>query len=232
MVRTDIGVILVIAFCGLWVLPAEAGNRGGTSGVCEDGGLIGAAYAACNVYCEALDCDSDVPNGSERACQNALARFEDLTDGSLPPCHAPEEGMTCPCSAAWHADGFFPEYLDPGASNCSGTTGSDEGGSLFLSVFEVSGESASYASIDFMRFSDPENPSEYVGCSSLRLPYVPGSADTGSFDMMNSFSPAVPGVHELQQAIFDACQADLLDLMDEFVDRFGGACEIVDLSAE
>jgi hypothetical protein len=231
MAKSSIVIFSVVAVCFMGMVPAEAGNRHGNSSVCEDAGLIGAAYAACHVYCEALDCDSDQPGGSERSCRNALARFEDLTDGSTPPCEKPE-GPTCPCSAAWYGDGFIPEFPDPASSVCSVSTGNDEYGSLYLSVVDRWDGSRAHATVSFNRFNDPEYPWELVSCSSAREPVVPGAPDTGAFDMSNTYSPDATGVHEFQQAVFEACEADLLALMEQLVDRAGLMCETDDMSGE
>ncbi len=230
MVRTSICVLLMVVFCGLCSLPAEGGNHGRTPGVCEDAGLIGSAYAACNVYCEALDCDSDRPSGSERACENALARFEDLADGSLPPCHAPE-GLTCPCSAVWNGDRFFPEFPDPESIYCSVINGGDEFASLFLSMVDPSDWSTVFATTGFMGVADMENPREIVNCSSAKES-IGQDPDTGVFQMENTYLPEAAGVYQFTRAIFDACQTDLLALMGEVEERFGVVCETVDLTGE
>lgn len=231
MARFRMVIYLMIVICTAGTVLAEAGNRSGESSVCEDAGLIGAAYAACHVYCEALDCDSDEPGGSERSCRNALARFEDLTDGATPPCEQPV-GPMCPCSAAWNGDGFFPPNPDMSSSTCTVDIGSEDHGSLFLMVPDLSDGSFSYAVLDILRLPDPENSWEYLNCSSVREPVVPGAPDTGAFAMANSYSPGAAGIHQFFEATFDACQADLMSIMQQFKDRYGLECEIVDNSGE
>jgi hypothetical protein len=210
---------------------AEAGNRHRESSMCEDAGLIGAAYAACHVYCEALNCDSEEPGGSERSCRNALARFEDLTDGATPPCEEPE-GMICPCGAAWLGEGFFSQDPDVSSSTCTVDIGSEDHSSLLLMVPDLSDESFSYATLDILRFPDVESSWEYVSCSSVREPVVPGAPDTGAFEMANSYSPGATAVHQFHEAVFAACQADLMSIMQHLMDSYGLECEIVDNSGE
>ena len=62
--------------------------------VCD--GQVGAAYGLCNAYCEAMDCDSDEPKASEKACNKVLANFEKKTDGDIPPCIDLCADVTCP----------------------------------------------------------------------------------------------------------------------------------------
>ena len=52
--------------------------------ICDD--FSGAAFGLCNSYCEAMDCDSDKPKASEKACGKVLANFMKKTEGSMPPC--------------------------------------------------------------------------------------------------------------------------------------------------
>jgi hypothetical protein len=50
------------------------------------------AWSLCNAYCEAMDCDSDDPRASDRACQHVLERFIAHDSGPI-PCGLPP----CPC---------------------------------------------------------------------------------------------------------------------------------------
>ncbi len=61
--------------------------------VCTAAGLVGAAWGLCNAYCEALDCDSDDPKASAKACSRVRANFQRTTGGDELPCEA-----VCPCS--------------------------------------------------------------------------------------------------------------------------------------
>jgi len=72
--------------------------------VCD--GEVGAAYGLCNAYCEAMDCDSDYPNASDKACARVEANYEKKT-GELPPCVAVDpcaefvddnQENECPCN--------------------------------------------------------------------------------------------------------------------------------------
>ena len=64
--------------------------------VCDD--LNGALFGLCNAYCEALDCDSGVPQASDRACQQVLANFMKKSGGEMLP--------SCDTSAALAAIPF------------------------------------------------------------------------------------------------------------------------------
>ncbi len=47
-----------------------------------------AAYALCNAYCEAMDCDGSFPQASETACDKIKSNFTKFTQLSLFPCEA------------------------------------------------------------------------------------------------------------------------------------------------
>ena len=51
--------------------------------VCD--GQVGAAYGLCTAYCEAMDCDSDEPRATEKACARVATKFENIT-GEMLPC--------------------------------------------------------------------------------------------------------------------------------------------------
>ena len=81
--------------------------------VCD--GLKGAAFGLCNAYCEAMDCDSEDPNASEKACEKVLANYQKKTDVPIPCidlCEDVECGLEqecvdgiCLCAGAECADG-------------------------------------------------------------------------------------------------------------------------------
>ena len=52
------------------------------------------SFGLCNAYCEALDCDSDTPIGSPRACDRVLNNYMKKSNGEPPPC---EQVVECPC---------------------------------------------------------------------------------------------------------------------------------------
>ncbi len=69
-------------------------RHGDTSGECvgetsvpEDvcAGESGAAFGLCNAYCEAMDCDSDAQQASDKACDKVFSLFMNIT-GNEPPC--------------------------------------------------------------------------------------------------------------------------------------------------
>ncbi len=90
--------LVFLCFCLVLSGAALAQTPDGETPAMEDvcDGLSGAAFGACNAYCEAMDCDSANPHASERACSNQFNRFEKLT-GNIPPC-------VCPCVQA------FPDF--------------------------------------------------------------------------------------------------------------------------
>jgi hypothetical protein len=55
---------------------------------CAEAGFERNAWGLCRVYCSVLDCDSDAPSASERACVRIAELFASRTDGAPLPCEA------------------------------------------------------------------------------------------------------------------------------------------------
>jgi len=53
---------------------------------------VGAAFGLCNAYCEAMDCETDDPQASPKACERVHNKYVNVT-GHEPPCVKNE----CPC---------------------------------------------------------------------------------------------------------------------------------------
>ena len=87
------------------------------------------AFGLCNAYCEAKDCDSPNPKGSENSCNQILSNFKRVTNEQMPciePAPAsesppgPEPGPEpqldgCPCDfrvAFWTIDNLSPLLAD------------------------------------------------------------------------------------------------------------------------
>ncbi len=87
------------------------------------------AFGLCNAYCEAKDCDSPNPKGSEYSCTQILYNFGKVTNvpmpcGALEPAAEPPPGPgpgpgpqlgSCPCSfdvAFWTIDNLSPLLAD------------------------------------------------------------------------------------------------------------------------
>ncbi|WP_083928402.1 FG-GAP repeat domain-containing protein [Marinobacterium rhizophilum] len=63
--------------------PSALSSR--TEAVCDvDQGT--SRYGLCNAYCEALDCDSEAPTASAKACDRILSSYTRKSKGLAPPC--------------------------------------------------------------------------------------------------------------------------------------------------
>ena len=82
---------------------------------CED--QVGSAFGLCNAYCEAMDCDSDDPQASDKACVRVLDNFLKVTGSEIPPCSSgpPQAGESC---ESGDADILF-EQGDGGSYGCA-----------------------------------------------------------------------------------------------------------------
>jgi len=54
------------------------------AGECVCDGQSGAAYGLCIAYCEAMDCDGDMPNADDTACAKIEDCYKQIT-GDVPP---------------------------------------------------------------------------------------------------------------------------------------------------
>ena len=205
MVRSIISSFVAAGLVLVAAADVEAGKPRRHGSICDEAGLIGSAYGACNAYCEALDCDSLEPGGSERACEQARNRFMKLT-GELPPCEP-----VCPCSAAWRDEGFIDHNSILGAE-CFGDK-ADRSFFADLWVFDEVNGSVAAVSVSFS--DDPDGGMTAVGCSALLDQDDPENPLSGEFTMMTSFSP-VPVQFSMQQyRIFRACEAEFQQLIEK-----------------
>jgi hypothetical protein len=83
----------VLFFGSLASAQTPDGENPATEDVCD--GETGAAFGLCTAYCEAMDCDSDDPSASPKACSKVARNFERIT-GRVLPC----EAVACPCFTA------------------------------------------------------------------------------------------------------------------------------------
>jgi hypothetical protein len=195
---------LILLFGATLCSVAAAGDGSQQKAVCEDAGLVGAAYAACNRYCSALDCDADQPNGNSRACDQALDRFVELT-GEWPPCEP-----LCPCASGWLNDDFVPEYDVTAECNIEV---SDIGKRFELQIAGESGKTGepqqSFANLEI-------NNDEFagffrVGCFSERVVGDPGelTEDSGGFELLTNFKDPSSFFELQQRRVFRSCKRAL-----------------------
>lgn len=223
MVRFYFKVAVVLGVCLLGSFGVEANDRGHQQCVCDEAGLVGSAYGACNRYCEALDCDAVNPNGSANACNKALDRFFDLT-GELPPCEP-----VCPCATGW----MNPEFVPEGEVSASCYIEiSDIGKFIDFSVVGAPDGTgfapASFGTTDFV--DDEEGRFHRVGCFSERYE-SPGSGpseDSGFFQMESGFAEEGLRVKRQQRQIFKSCTS----ILKRLVKKTGAECEVVDFRTE
>lgn len=217
MAKSNLRILVIIAAAALAASPGFAGNgheRGGGS-VCESSGLIGSAYAACHTYCEALDCDAEQHAASDRACERALARFADVSDGGQPPCVAQggQEPLACPCAFGWSDPSLLPEGWQPalceiydageGGSSTTILGGPESAKAVELSAGWSNGE-YSWGSLAGFACSWSSSDSETGKY---------GGVDFGDQDLV----AGEPLDSSRYQAVYAACESDLM----AFLARFG-----------
>ncbi len=217
MVRSFMACGLAIGALALGGVPAAAGNGNGRNGgsVCDGAGLIGSAYAACHTYCESLDCDGADHPASPRACERALARFLDLSEGKQPPCVAAEP-VSCPCALGWNDPAFLPPGWEPGGC-----------------VVYDSGELGLFVNVVGPDFSTPfvqlstgwsQYPGDGFASASASCSWT-GSDDVegkgGDFSMYEQVNDG--SVIDLRR--FEALVEGCVDELDRFLGRFGMSLE-------
>ena len=72
-------------------------------------GQSGAAFGLCNAYCEAMDCDSDLPQATDEACARVLDGFHKITGSEIPLCSSSSHPVSGePCTTANGSIDFDP----------------------------------------------------------------------------------------------------------------------------
>lgn len=215
MVRSRIVTGLFFILCVAALGGVEAGDRHHNQSVCDEADLIGAAYGACNAYCEALDCAGPGEDQHGRACNQALDRFFELT-GEYPPCEP-----LCPCASGW----LNPEFLlsEIVATSCYAEI-SDIGKFVDLRIEgapDENGEGALSAAALYM-FDDDIEGSHRYGCFSERFEdrnFVL-SEDSGNFEAFSSFRN--------EGALFDSQQNDMFNsckkVLNKIIRSSGAEC--------
>lgn len=100
IIRLSIAIAALAVIAGtLHSMPARAqtpdGETPAVEDVCSVAGLTGALKGLCNAYCEAMDCDSNDPRASARACERVRGNFLEASGDQEPPCVQ----VSCPCAA-------------------------------------------------------------------------------------------------------------------------------------
>ncbi len=215
MVRYGIFVCTFTIVCLSSVATVDAGQRGKSPSICDEAGLIGAAYGACNAYCEALDCDDPGHRGSARACENSLARFMELT-GELPPCEP-----ACPCASGWLHPEFVPEA--PEALSCFRES-NDVGEFIEMELLPVAdgSDGMSFSYIWLSIVDDDVYGVHGFECRSERLVSGVRTEDSGEFSLLNTFTPESIQAERQRKDLFESCAAVLEKFIEENEIECGG----------
>jgi len=150
------------------------------------------SFGLCNAYCEALDCDSDTPLGTPRACARVLGNYMEKSDGLFPPC----VDISCPCDFDVNIDSDIllirtvNSDLFAGTYECNGVGPNGEHG---LNYYVEDENEPDLSGNVYYYFT--ENPTE---CNALVV-----EKDYGSYDEKRS---ETFGISEAERA---ACEAQL-----------------------
>ena len=96
-----LAILATLGWAGLASAQTADGSTPAEETVCEAFG--GAAWGLCNAYCEAMDCDSELAEASDRACQKVADNFFKMTGQDL-PC---EFASVCPIDLVVEPNGFW-----------------------------------------------------------------------------------------------------------------------------
>lgn len=207
-----ISSIKAMLVAGMFILVTGAAEAGGNphQKPCDRADLIGSAYGACNVYCEALDCDGPPDRRQARACEAARNRFFDLT-GNVPPCEP-----VCPCASGWLNPDFVPDVLE--ATECLVQL-SDGGEFIDLRLEgapdENGDEPLSAAGLNI--FDDDLAGYHSFQCFSERYEdqSFALSEDSGAFEMFNGFREEGDQFDRQQNGLFASCKAVFVRIVEE-----------------
>ena len=223
MVKSRIFLVLSLILVVFGSSRADAGDLHRHQSVCDGAELVGAAYGACHVYCEALDCDGPPKPRRARACERALDRFWELT-GEPPPCDP-----ICPCAAGWLNPAFVPADLQ--AVECSVQI-NDFGEFIDLRLEggpdENGDEPLSAAGVNI--FDDGLAGFHSLGCFSERYENQSFvlSEDSGVFEMFSGFRDEGDDFDRQQTTLFASCKTVLMKMIDDT----GAECLVDDTTGQ
>lgn len=140
-----VGVMVVAAGLATAQTPDE--QTPAEEDVCSEAGIDGPLKGLCNAYCEAMDCDSDNPHASAKACGKVKENWERHADGDPLPC----ETVECPC---WGATSNLWSTLD---TQCTDTVFQDFSNATRIKVVSgcVPGAEAAETELFFDGTGDP-----------------------------------------------------------------------------
>ncbi|MGA1865153.1 MAG: hypothetical protein ACMUHX_08830 [bacterium] len=103
-------ILFIITPCFAKIHGTPYGQTPHEEDVCD--AETGVAFGLCNAYCEAMDCDSENPHASEKACARIKSLYTKHTGNKYPPCEKDNKkppGQTiyepgCPCND------YIPEF--------------------------------------------------------------------------------------------------------------------------
>ena len=203
--------------------------------ICD--GQEGSAFGLCNSYCEALDCDSDTPQASQKACEKVLVNFDKASGATMPclvePEPEPELGQyDCPCNfdvEFWTdqaqilqtgtATACEPGTVDPPAGSatnacftCKVAMWSFNSTTSLSAVVDlwVAGDFSTEEAL-FLTATDATDPSAAGAC------FAQGSVDFEPF--YTTIDPLTPDVGELPVTSeeFPVCLLDITVVRDKFL---------------
>jgi hypothetical protein len=158
---------------------------------CEAADLPPAALGVCTTYCEALDCDSDAPRGSARACDQLAERFGAASGGAALPCELPPPSG-CPCFTTQEVTALVRALQDS---------------SLYTGLDCVdSTPTKPLAAVTAFRIDGSNCSAESADCSALAVTFTEDNAC--------ELNPPAPGesfvVGGISDAERDACRESIL----------------------
>lgn len=119
--------------------------------VCD--GEVGAAFGLCNAYCEAMDCDSDDVQASDRACDKVYNKFVNIT------------GVEMPCEIPGQIDYSYLDEMFP--NGCQ-----EQNADPQVPGIPVCGVDCVTAQIPGLDFCGDDNSGEILTCSASGVPGI------------------------------------------------------------
>jgi hypothetical protein len=219
VVKSNLTWSLVTGVCIVCTGTLAAGQNQHNQSVCDEAGLIGATYGACNVYCEALDCDGPPDARREAACDRAFDRYFELS-GEPPPCEP-----LCPCASGWLNPEFRP--TDIVATECNVEI-SDFGTFMDLRLEGAPDENGdgSLSAAGLNTFDDDLAGFHMIACFSehyANQEFVL-SEDSGNFEMYSNFREEGVLFDLQQKVMFKSCKKVLRNITR----RSGAECVVND----
>jgi len=128
--QLSLSVAILLSLAGAASAQTADGQTPSSESICDN--FSGRAQGLCSAYCEAMDCDSDLPHATPEACERVALQFQGAAGGALPLCvDMDQDGITnaldnCPALANGDQADADADGVGDACDNCPTTPNPDQ----------------------------------------------------------------------------------------------------------